>query len=143
MGVFKEDAQMATREEAERWRAISRDSHKAALRLLEVGCYRSGVSRAYYAAYAAITSALVQQRITLGYGGNNPGHAGLSVYVLNNLTRLPLVTRFEINKALRRLYAARIEADYNSAATITGAVVVEALRDLNRVLTPLGIKETE
>ncbi len=66
---------MPTREEeVTRWRAISLNSRKAAQHLLEVECYRSSASRAYYAAYAAITSALVQQGITLGYGGNNPGH---------------------------------------------------------------------
>jgi|GEM_PF-1271458 len=132
---------MATREEeAARWRAISRDSRKAAQRLLEVGCYRSSVSRAYYAAYAGITSALVQQRITLGYGGNNPGHAGLPVYVLNNLTTLSMVSRFEINKALRRLYRARAEADYVAAAVVDVAATKRSVRDLGRVLQLLGVE---
>ncbi len=73
---------MATREEeAEQWRLISLNSRKAAQHLLEAECYRSSISRSYYAAYAAITSALIRQGITLGHGGNNPGHAGLPIYV--------------------------------------------------------------
>ena len=132
---------MATREEeAARWRAISRDSRKAAQRLLEAGCYRSSVSRAYYAAYSAITSALIQQGITLGYGGNNPGHAGLPGYVLNNLTSLSLVSRFEINKALRRLYRGRAEADYVATAIVDFAAAKRSARDLGRVLQLLGVE---
>ena len=135
---------MATREEeAARWRAISRDSRKAAQRLLEAGCCRSSVSRAYYAAYAAITSALIRQGITLAHDGNNPSHISLPVLVLNNLTFLPLTARFDLNRALRRLYAERVEADYNAAAIVNGGVVIETLRDMNRILTLLDIEETE
>lgn len=132
---------MPTRdEEAEQWRAMSFNSRKAAQHLLEAECYRSSVSRAYYAVYSAITSTLIRQGITLGHGGNNPGHAGLPVYVLNNLTLLPLITRFEINKALRRLYRERAEADYVAAAAVDNAAAKKALRDLNRVLQLLGIE---
>ena len=130
---------MPTREEeARRWQAISLNSRKAAQHLLEVECYRSSVSRPYYAAYAAITSALIRQGITLGHGGNNPGHAGLPVYVLNNLTLLSLASRFEINKALRRLYRARAEVDYVAAAVVNNAAAKKTLRDLSRVLQLLA-----
>ena len=130
---------MATREdEADRWRAISRNSRKAAQHLLEVECYRSSVSRAYYAAYAAITSELIRGGITLGYGGGNPGHAGLPVYVLNNLTTLPMASRYEINKAIRRLYRARLEADYVATAAVDEASIKRATRDMGRVLQILG-----
>ena len=133
---------MPTREEeAARWRAISLDSRKAAQRLLEVGCYRSSISRAYYAAYSAITSALIRQGITLGYGGNNPGHAGLPGYVLNNLAKLSLASRFGINKALRRLYSARIWADYQATPEVDEQTVLGLLRDLSRVLTVLSLNE--
>ena len=132
---------MATREEeAARWQAISRSSRKAAQRLLEEECYRSSVSRAYYAAYAAVTSALVRQGITLGHGGNNPGHAGLPVYVLNNLTALSLASRFEVNKAIRRLYRARVESDYVAAAIVDKGVAKKTLRDLGRILQLLGLE---
>ena len=132
---------MATREEdTARWQAISLNSRKAAQHLLEVECYRSSVSRSYYAAYAAVTSALIRQGITLGYGDNNPEHARLPVYVLNNLTALPIASRFEINKAIRRLYRARAEADYVAAALVDKAAAKRTIRDLNRVLQLLGIE---
>jgi len=62
--------------------------------------------------------------------------------VLNNLTLLPLTVRFEINKALRRLYRARAEADYVAAAVVDNAAAKKTLRDLNRVLQLLGIERT-
>ncbi len=134
---------MPTRdEETAQWQASSFNSRKAAQKLLEAECYRSSISRSYYAAYSAITSALIRQGITLGHGGNNPGHAGLPIYVLNNLTLLPLVTRFEVNKALRRLYRARAEADYVAAAIVDRYAATKMLRDLNRILQLLGAEHT-
>ncbi len=131
---------MPTREEeAAQWQAISRDSRKAAQHLLEVDCCRSSISRSYYAAYAALTSALITQGITFGQGGNNPGHAGLPVYILNNLTALPLTRRFDLNKSVRRLYAARIQADYVAVTVADRAAALNALRELSLVLAALDL----
>ncbi len=133
---------MPTREEeAEQWQAISFNSRKAAQRLLESECYRSSISRSYYAAYSAITSVLIRQGITLGHGGNNPGHAGLPVLVVNNLTFLPLTVRYDLNKALRRLYRARIDADYDPFVKVDEATALAMLRDLNFVYVLLDVKE--
>lgn len=130
---------MATRDdEAAQWKVISRSSRRAAQHLLEVDCCRSSISRAYYAAYAALTSALIAQGITFGQGGNNPGHAGLPVYILNNLTALPLTRRFDLNKSVRRLYAARIQADYVAFSTEDRAAALNALRELSLILSALN-----
>lgn len=132
---------MATRDdEAAQWQAISLSSRKAAQHLLEIDCCRSSISRAYYAAYAALTSALIAQGITFGQGGNNPGHAGLPVYILNNLTALPLTRRFDLNKLVRRLYRARAEADYVAAAAVDQAAAKRAIRDLSRILQLLDME---
>jgi len=77
----------------------------------------------------------------LGYGGNNPGHAGLPVLVVNTLTLLPLTVRYDLNKALRRLYAARIGSDYDPAVAISNAAALDAIRDVNRIFLFLGIQE--
>ena len=107
---------------------------------MEDECYRSSVSRSYYVAYSAITSALIHQGITLGYGGNNPGHAGLPVLVVNNLTSLPLTVRYDLNKALRRLYRARVEADYAAVIVVDNAAAKRSIRDLARVFQILGLE---
>ena len=132
---------MPTREvEAASWQLISFNSRKAAQHLLVTGCHRSSISRSYYAAYSAVTSALVRQGITLGYGGNNPGHAGLPALVVNNLTLPPPTVRYDLNKALRRLYAARIEADYDPAVRIDELAALAMLRDLSFVYALLDVK---
>jgi len=71
-----------------------------------------------------------------------PGHTGLPVYVLNNLTALPIASRFEINKALRRLYRARVEADYVTAAVVDRAAAKRSVRDLGRVLQLLDLEHS-
>lgn len=130
---------MTTRDqEAAWWQAISLNSRKAAQRLLEVECYRSSISRAYYAAYAAVTGELIRQGITLAHHGNNPSHGGLPSHILNNLNTLPMTTRFYVNKAIRRLYVVRVAADYVAAANADRAAATNAIRDLGRILQALG-----
>ena len=130
---------MATREEeAAQWQSISRNSREAAQRLLKAECYRSSISRSYYAAYAAITGALVAQGIPFSQARGGPSHAGLPAYILNNLSALPQTMRFDINKAIRRLYASRVEADYVIATLSDRSVAVNSLRDLRSVLLLLG-----
>ena len=132
---------MATREEeAQQWQDISRNSRKAAQRLLDLECYRSSVSRAYYAAYAAVTSELVARGLLFAQARSNPDHAGLPAYVLNNLGTLAQTTRFDINRAIRRLYALRIDADYVAEATLDRAMALSALHDLGRVFIGLGLE---
>jgi uncharacterized protein (UPF0332 family) len=131
---------MATREEETvQWLAIGLNSRKAAQHLLDEECYRSSISRSYYAAYAAITGELVQLGIPFSQGRDGPSHAGLPAYILNNLNVLPQTVRFELNKAIRRLYASRVEADYVVAAISDKAVAVSSLRDLRHVLLLLDI----
>lgn len=126
---------MATREvEARQWQAISWNNRKAAQHLLEAECYRSSISRSYYAAYAAITGELVAQGIPFSQARGGPSHAGLPAYILNNLSVLPQTMRFDLNKAIRRLYASRIEADYVVATLSDRAVAMNSLRDLRHVL---------
>ena len=131
---------MPTRdEEAEQWQLISLNSRKAAQHLLVMECHRSSISRSYYAAYSAVTSTLIRQGITLGHGGSNPGHAGLPALVVNNLTLLPLTARYDLNKALRRLYRARVEADYAAVIVVDNAAAKRSIRDLARVFQILGL----
>ncbi len=63
-----------------------------------------------------------------------PSHAGLPAYILNNLSVLPQTTRFDLNKAIRRLYASRIEADYSVVTLSDRTIAVNSLRDLRHVL---------
>ena len=48
---------------------------------------------------------------------------------------------YDLNKALRRLYAARIGSDYDPAVAISNAAALDAIRDVNRIFLFLGIQE--
>lgn len=54
------------------------------------------------------------------------------------MSALPQTMRFDINKAIRRLYTSRVEADCVIATLSDRSVAVNSLRDLRSVLLLLG-----
>ena len=84
------------------WTQMALNNSKAAKTLLNAECYRSSISRAYYAAYCAITSQLAG-KYTFPFGGNNPSHPDLPFLVMHNLTALPEYKRREIRQAIKNL----------------------------------------
>jgi hypothetical protein len=67
------------------WAEMSQDALRAAQRLLVDGHGRSATSRAYYAAYAALTGELARRRTRFARGWNNPTHDQLFALVQSNL----------------------------------------------------------
>jgi uncharacterized protein (UPF0332 family) len=118
------------------WQEMSRDSLRAARSLYSEELFRSSVSRAYYAAYCAVAGELAVRGVSYSHGWHNPGHDQLPDLVLNNTT-LPRNTRFEINKALRRLRRAREDADYRPAATVDRRDALRVVRDASFVVQTL------
>jgi uncharacterized protein (UPF0332 family) len=102
---------------------MSRDALEGAQLLLLAENFRGCASRAYYSAYCAVAGELVKRRVTFPHGWNNPGHDQLPDLVLNHLA-YSLNTRFEINKALRRLRKGREDADYRPRAAVGEADAV-------------------
>ena len=119
---------------------MSVNSRKAAQHLLDAECYRSSISRAYYAAYCAVTSQLAG-KYTFPFGGNNPSHPDLPNLILYNLPALPEYKRRAVKQAVSRLWKARVEADYVPGAYTDRNTAVNALRDATRVLLLLEIKD--
>jgi hypothetical protein len=122
------------------WRDVGKENLQAARHLLFASCFRGSVNRSYYAAYSVLTDAFAG-RLTFGYGGNNPSHQDIPNLILNNLTALPAYRRREINAACRRLWKARVDADYVPTSLIDRAVAVSALRDSTRIFALLGVKD--
>ena len=116
------------------------DNQKAAKQLIQVHCFRSSISRSYYAAYCAVTGELAG-KFTFGYGGNNPSHTDLPNLILHNLTTLPVHERHEVRKAVARLWKARVDADYAPSIHIDSDVALKVLHELSRVFTLLGIAD--
>lgn len=122
------------------WREMSQDSRRAAQEALIAGRLRSSISRAYYAAYCAVTSRL-SGKITFDYGGNNPAHSDLPNLIFHNLNVASETARRDIRQAVAQLWKARVEADYVPTAYIDRDIALNALRDASRILRLLEIKD--
>ena len=115
------------------WNDIGRDSLRAA-RVVRAEHPRSAVSRAYYAAHSVVAQALQDEGYVPPNGRQTQPHDAQA-----NLIRLhlsPRGQRFvrELQSTIRRLYAARLDADYNRRVTIDATVSLQAVRDAHAVL---------
>jgi uncharacterized protein (UPF0332 family) len=118
------------------WSEMSRDSLLTAQRLLAEGHLRSSVSRSYYAARSAISSAFVQRGVSFAHGWNNPSHEQVAALVRNGLA-LPIDLRRQINQAIRRLRVAREGAGYHPGATVDRLLAAACIHDASRVIRAL------
>ena len=121
------------------WRELSFDCLKAAKKLLDEGLFRRSVSSSYYSAYSAVTSALVAKNVVFACGWNNPAHDQVPELILNNMG-LPRKTRFQLNKAIRRLRIERENADYRPKATLDRNNALNCIHDASLIL---GILEVD
>ena len=124
------------------WRELSLECRRAAKNLLrgpaEEQCPRSSINRSYYAAYAALAARL-EGKVIYKEGRENPSHADLSAYILRNLSSLSPSARRILEKAVGRLWKARVNADYIPANYSDREMALNALRDANTVLDALEI----
>ena len=117
------------------------DAYKAAT-LLCGRHDRSAASRAYYAAYAAVTHRLRQAPgITLDHGDNNPRHDKLPNYVFSSFGSLgySAQTIKNVVGALRSLRRDRIRADYMPSEDIDTERAKNNLRDAEYIARELGL----
>ena len=120
------------------WNAIGRDSLVAA-RELQSSRPRSAVSRSYYAAHAVLASALVVAGYVPAGNRQTPPHAAQAKLIgLHLATRGQWFVR-ELRTIVRRLYAARIDADYDRRTTVDRSVAKRAVRDAHVVFLMLGV----
>jgi uncharacterized protein (UPF0332 family) len=103
---------------------------------------RSCVSRAYFAAYAAITRALVDSKgVRFPHGFEGPSHKDVPNLIGNHLAgALDRGNTREIKAAIRRLYSARIDGDYWISVHVGQEAVLSALRDCHRIFRELKIE---
>ncbi len=105
----------SSRDRAKRWRRMATATLDTAKFLRERDDHRSCVSRVYYAAYQAATSAAIAHGDAGSFppGWNNPSHEQLPGLVLNN-DDLPLPTRRTIRTIRRELRSLREDSDYSN-----------------------------
>jgi uncharacterized protein (UPF0332 family) len=122
------------------WRELSRDSLRAAQLLLEEGHLRSSVSRAYYAAYCAVSDQLSQRGVSFAHGWNNPSHDQLPALVRNNLA-LAVNRRRQLSRAIRRLRTAREDADYRPGIAVDRTLALACVHDAIFVVETLEVSQ--
>ncbi len=113
------------------------ENYEAAKELGDARRYRSCASRAYYAAFSAVTHA-VSGHAPLTRGRETPAHAKLPQLVKDH-SGLDKQWARRVMAAIRRLYDFRIAADYQSSRTVDEGVARRARRDARLVCSALGV----
>lgn len=122
------------------WEELSREGYAAARQLFDAGLLRSSVSRAYFAAYSAVTAHLVRRGVTFARGRGNPPHETLHKLAQAYLP-LPGYQRKWLVAIVRRLRVARVEADYIPTSFLDRKIGEGLLHDAAAVLRLLNIPE--
>jgi hypothetical protein len=97
--------------------------------------YRTACTRAYYSAYAAITSRLPAGTI-FAHRWQNPAHAALPGHV-DQIAGLSAKKRHAVRIALAQLRQRREDADYRPGVDVNRAAARESWRDLATILALL------
>lgn len=120
------------------WRDIATDSEFAARELLSRKRWRSCASRAYYAVYSRMTHQLIHQGFRRGVGfRGNPAHDALSGMVSGTLRGLTAPRRRRLKRAIERLYAYRVVADYFPGRTLDESLAWLAVGEMSVAMTIL------
>ena len=114
------------------------DSYRAAQKLHGVHP-RSCASRAYYAAHAAVTRALLKAKYVPPAPLHSPPHRQIAGLIDSHLLGLGRSTRKELRASMRRLYSARLMADYSEARPIDRSDAMKSVRDAASVLKTLEV----
>lgn len=104
------------------WQEIGIDSFRAGRELIDNGRYRSSVSRFYYAAFSLLTHELSESGADFGDDQETPNHKGLPKLIA----------------IIRRLYSARISADYQRRTT-DEVITRSMMRDAATLFRLLGV----
>ena len=119
------------------WEEIGWENLAAGRELYLSGKYRSSVSRSYYAAFHIITHAL-EGKVGTDTGQETPNHKGLSKLIKQQLTQFSGQQQRDIVTIIRRLYDARIDADYRRRTT-DKLSAQNASRDAARLFEYMGV----
>ena len=119
------------------WQEIGIDNFRAGRELLDNKRYRSSVSRFYYAAFSLLTHEFTKVGVDFGVDQVTPNHKGLPKLVRLYLP-LSMKQKTESVAIIRRLYSARISADYQRRTT-DEAVARGIMRDTAQLFRFVGV----
>ena len=118
---------------------MAEQSYTAAEQLRRLRNHRSCISRAYYAAFSAITSAIRKRTAEFPQGFEHPPHVQVGRFVKRHLTQFKSIERDAIRNAVDRLRFARHDADYRRDADPKEDDVRKAMFDARYILETLGV----
>lgn len=121
------------------WNELATMQRYAAKHLLDERdeqLYRACCTRAYYAAYAAITER-IPPGTPFAHGWQNPAHAALPGHV-DQIPGLSTAKRQAVRTALVRLRQRREDADYRPRIPMNRTSARESWRDLATILMLLA-----
>ena len=120
------------------WQEIGQDNFRAGRELFDRKRYRSAVSRFYYAAFSVLTHELHLAGADFGDQQQTPNHKGLPKLLKLHL-KIATRAKNECVSIIRRLYAARILADYQRR-TVDETISREVMRDTANLFRQLGVE---
>jgi uncharacterized protein (UPF0332 family) len=109
------------------WTTVATDNYRAASTLADARNWRSAVSRAYFAAYARASAALVEAKVTMPPTREGPSHRGLPSLINRTLGRLG-GGRWRLIGLVHGLYNLRVAADYRPSVSVESGDARQALR---------------
>jgi uncharacterized protein (UPF0332 family) len=122
------------------WADMSSQAWSAARMLAGSNNRRGALNRAYYAAFAALTSEIRKRTMTFPAGYEHPPHVQMGRFVKRCFDDRSKADRQDLRDAIKRLYQARIEADYRHEARFTDTDVRNALFDARFILHSMEIE---
>lgn len=123
------------------WAALSSGNLAAAQLLLNSSnpqVLRAAVSRAYYAAYAAICSHVCTPGATFRHGWRNPAHDEVRTLIAG-IAKMDRSTKQSLCRRLSFLRGAREDADYRPGVIVDRASALIAIKEAGAVLRDLGV----
>ncbi|HYO09388.1 MAG TPA: hypothetical protein VER17_10485 [Tepidisphaeraceae bacterium] len=120
------------------WDEIGQDSLRAARRA-QSEHVRTAVSRAYYAFHSVLTRALIDAGYALAANRQTPPHNAQAKLIGEHFGGRGNHFVRDLRAIYRRLYAARLDADYNRRATVDSRVSLQAVRDAHRAFQMLEV----
>jgi uncharacterized protein (UPF0332 family) len=121
------------------WIDIGLDSFHAAGALFRAGRWRSCISRYYYATFSVVSDALRKNGyVRAGY--ETPAHREVPRLIDQHLTSFYPKQRRAMKAAIRRMYGARLIAEYRSLRTNDRDIAKNMQRDTIEVYRMLGVE---
>jgi uncharacterized protein (UPF0332 family) len=119
----------------DKWLKKSEESMMTARENLANSRIAPAISRAYFAAFQAVTGALIKAGYQPQKGRGNWGHRGTQGQLLNLISRVVSKQHlFAAYRAFKPLYRARGIADYGDDAALTASDSQKAVREAGQIV---------